>query len=264
MGYRYKGKIELIMENKKRQETDYRNSRNHKENLSASVLLTFTPKIEYLIYMLQKGIEPRYVYERLPGSKKYYIAPMKCFCDIPLGKVKNHMERYGYYGIGLKKSFLLEHRVTPVIYIHRNSKSFFGYREMKNLKFEDAPFLPLLKRYYGDDYYFKDGHDTPVRKRIHFYNEREWRFIPSSFKLNSIQKIDTIQEGVKLVTELNLKNPYQDEAIIPSSEEIEYIIIRKKKELDDFIDQLRKVYHGGEFQRILTKIIIADQILKDF
>lgn len=246
------------------QKSESKASRNHKENLSASVLFTFTPRLEYMIDMLKNGISPRYVYERLPGSKKYYIAPMKCFCDIPLGKVKNHMDRYGYYGIGLKKSFLLEHRVTPVIYIHRNSKSFFGYREMKNLKIEDAPFLPLLKRYYGDDYFFEDGHDTPVRKRIHFYNEREWRFIPISFKHKTIQKIETIKEGVKLVTELNLKNPYQNEAIIPSSEEIEYIIIHKKRELDDFIDQLTKIYRDAELQRILTKIIIADQILKDF
>jgi hypothetical protein len=252
------------MKTNKTQTSENNLSRNHKENLSASVLFTFTPRLEYMVDMLQNGISPRYVYERLPGSKKYYIAPMKCFCDIPLGKVKNHMNRYGYYGIGLKKSFLLEHRVTPVIYIHKNSKSFFAYREMKNIKFEDAPFLPLLKRYYGDDYYFEDGLDTPVRKRIHFYNEREWRFIPSSFKLNSIEKIDTIQEGVKLVSQLNFKNPYKDEAIMPSSDEIEYIIIRKKKELDDFIVQLRKVYRDGEFQRILTKIIIADQILKDF
>ena len=252
------------MGDKKSYKTEQREGQNHKENLSASVLFTFTPKIEYMADMLANGISPRYVYERLPGSKKYYIAPMKCFCDIPLGKVKNHMEKYGYYGIGLKKSFLLKHRVTPVIYIHKNSKSFFGNREMKRLKTEDAPFLPLLKRYYGDDYYFKDGENTPVRKRVNFYNEREWRFIPRSLNLNSIQKIDTIQEGVKLVADLNLKNPYHDESIILSSEEIEYIIIRKKKELDDFINQLTKIYRDGELQRILTKIIIADQILKDF
>lgn len=252
------------MGDKKRHKIEQREGQNYKENLSGSVLFTFTPKIEYMADMLANGIYPRYVYERLPGSKKYYIAPMKCFCDIPLGKVKNHMEKYGYYGIGLKKSFLLKHRVTPVIYIHKNSKSFFGNREMKRLKTEDAPFLPLLKRYYGDDYYFKDGENTPVRKRVNFYNEREWRFIPRSLNLKSIQKIDTIQEGVKLVADLNLENPYHDESIILSSEVIEYVIIRKKKELDDFIGQLTKIYRDGELQRILTKIIIADQILKDF
>ena len=97
---------------------------NHKENLSSSVLFTFTPKMEYMLDMIIKGIVPRYSYERLPGSKKNYIVPMKFFCDIPLGKVKNHMQRYGYYGIGLKKSFLQEHGATPVIYIHKNSDFF--------------------------------------------------------------------------------------------------------------------------------------------
>ena len=42
----------------------------HKENLSASVLFTFTPKLEYMLDMLNNGIVPRYVYERLPGTKR--------------------------------------------------------------------------------------------------------------------------------------------------------------------------------------------------
>lgn len=101
--------------------TDQRKGSNQKENLSASVLFTFITKLEHMTNMLKNGISPRYVYERLPGSNKYHIAPMKCFCDIPLGKVKFHMERYGYYGIGLKKSFLRKHGATPVLYVHSNS-----------------------------------------------------------------------------------------------------------------------------------------------
>jgi hypothetical protein len=98
------------MTSKKEKLTTTKSKLLYKENLLASVLFTFTSKIEY---MLHNGIVPRYVYERLPGTKCHYIAPMKCFCVRTLGKVKNHMERYGYYGIGLKKYFLQEHGTSP-------------------------------------------------------------------------------------------------------------------------------------------------------
>jgi hypothetical protein len=56
--------------------------------------------------MLRDGIKPRYVFERLPYKEYHYIVPVKCFCDIPLGKIKSHLEWFGNYGLGIKRSFL--------------------------------------------------------------------------------------------------------------------------------------------------------------
>ncbi len=252
------------MKNKKEESSKLIKKGNHKENLSSSVLFTFTPKMEYMFDMLHKGIVPRYVYERLPGSKKYYIAQMKCFCDIPLGKVKNHMERYGYYGIGLKKSFLQQHGVTPVIYIHKNSETYFGVKKMKGLKIEEAPFLPLLKRYYGDDYYFIEGIKEPIRKRIHFYDEREWRYIPKGFKQESSEKFNKISEGIRFASKMNANVSSLLQPLKLPTEAIEYIIISKKKELPETMNQLRKRFGRPEMELLFTKIIIAENILKDF
>ena len=57
------------------------------ENLSSDALFTFTSEIRYLISMLEQGIYPRYIYERIPIPNKtwYYTVAAKCFCDIPLG-----------------------------------------------------------------------------------------------------------------------------------------------------------------------------------
>ncbi|MEI7670094.1 MAG: abortive infection system antitoxin AbiGi family protein [Pseudomonadota bacterium] len=236
----------------------------HKENLSASVLFTFTPKMEYMLDMLKSGIVPRYVYERLPGTKRYYITPMKCFCDIPLGKVKNHMGRYGYYGIGVKKSFLQKNGTTPVIYIHKNSEPYFGIKEMKGMRMEEAPFLPLLKRYYGDDYYFSEGNDEPQLKRIHFYDEREWRYIPKGFKPETSIKFETIKDGLRHAYELNKRQVNKNAKLKLPIDAIEYIIINKKKELAPTLKELRKSYRGQELDLILTKIIIAENIINDF
>jgi hypothetical protein len=239
---------------------------NHKENLSSSVLFTFTPKMEYMLDMIGNGIVPRYSYERLPGSKKHYIVPMKCFCDIPLGKVKNHMQRYGYYGIGLKKSFLKDHGASPVIYIHKNSERFFGLRKMKGLSLDKSPFLPLLKRYFGDDYFFGKNPDDIQHKRIRFYDEREWRFIPK----NVIPEIDnnlmTIKEGLKFVREKNELTTFKATTPIkPSITDIEYIIIHKKKEISEVIEKLRILYgETKDWEVVLTKIVVAEQVLKDY
>jgi hypothetical protein len=213
--------------------------------------------------MINVGIFPRYVYERLPGSKSHYIAPMKCFCDIPLGKVKNHMSRYGHYGIGLKKTFLQKVGATPVIYIHEHSDSFFHLKKIKEISLQKYPYLPLLKRYFGDDFYFDDNNNS-MRKKIRFYDEREWRYFPSGFKLSSTDNLFTIEKGLRFVSEMNTKNPFKESPILLTDESIEYIIIQNKNELPDFINHLKVKFRRDDLDFILTKIIISKQILKDF
>jgi uncharacterized protein YcgL (UPF0745 family) len=252
------------MASKKEESTTFKANVRHKENLSASVLFTFTPKLKYMMEMLQIGIVPRYVYERLPGTKRYYITQMKCFCDIPLGKVKNHMERYGFYGIGIKKSYLQQNGATPVIYIHKDSEPYFNFKKMKGTKLEEAPFLTLLKRYLGSDYYFEEGVENPIHKHIHFYDEREWRFVPKGFNLETSTKFEKIQDGVKFANNLNKNLDLNRAAFKIPSEEVEYIIIRNKKDLNHVIKELREIFGLQDMDMMLTKIIIAENILKDF
>jgi len=264
MGYRFKRKIELIMINKKSQNTDQRNSRNHKENLSASVLFTFTPKIEYLMYMLQKGIVPRYSYERLPGSEKGYIAPMKCFCDIPLSKIKYHMERYGYYGIGLKKSFLRKQGATPVIYVHAKSILVKNIIKRNSSQIDYSSILPLLKRYDGDDYRFNNYNKLSSKKRIYFYDEQEWRYLPPNFNCGMSNPFKKIELGVSTANKMNRENPFFQNCFEIPPNAIEYIIINKNSELASLIESLKKIYKKSDIETILTKVQIADKILRDF
>lgn len=48
------------------------------------------------------------------------------------------------------------------------------------------------------------------------------------------------------------------------SEEVEYIIIRNKKDLAPVLKELREIFGPQEMDMMLTKIIIAENILKDF
>ena len=264
MGFRYQGKIKLNVDNKKNQKNNQRYSRNHKENLSASVLFTFTPKIEYLIYMLQKGIVPRYSYERLPGSEKGYIAPMKCFCDIPLSKVKYHMERYGYYGIGLKKSFLRKQGATPVIYVHAKSSLLKNVIKKNSSHIECSSILPLLKRYDGDDYTFDNYNKLSSKKRVYFYDEQEWRYLPPNFNCEMSVSFKKIELGVSKANKMNIENPFIQNCFEIPPSAIEYIIIYKNRDLDYLIETLKKIYKKTDIESILTKVHIAEKILRDF
>lgn len=234
------------------------------ENLSSSVLFTFTPKLDYLLTLLENGITPRFVCERLPGTKLSYVIPMKCFCDIPLGKIKRHIGRYGCYGLGIKKSFLQKIGVTPVIYVHQNSESFFKFKKTTTEELAKMPFLPLLKRYYGDDYYIDPETLKVERKRIRFYDEREWRFIPKGIKPDTTNQFQTIEEGALSVFKMNLDKNFEYPSIQIPFEEIEYIIIGKKKETAEMVKQLRLKFGRPEMERLIPKLISAESISKDF
>jgi hypothetical protein len=214
--------------------------------------------------MLQEGIVPRYAYERLPGTEKGYLAPMKCFCDIPLSKVKFHMERYGYFGVGLKKSFLRKQGATPVIYVHANSSILKNIIKRKPMSMEYFSILPLLKRYDGDDYRFDLNNKLSSKKRIYFYDEQEWRYVPLDFKCEIGVPFKKINLGVRKANKMNREKPYLENCIKIPPGEIEYIIINKNRELDSLIEALKKIYKKSDVESILTKVQIADKILKDF
>jgi hypothetical protein len=252
------------MKNKKVTSSANKPIRNHKENLSASVLFTFTPKIEYLLEMLQKGITPRYAYERLPGGEKGYIAPMKCFCDIPLSKVKFHMERYGYFGIGLKKSFLRKQGATPVIYVHSKSSILKDIIKRKPTPMQSSSILPLLKRYDGDDYRFDRDNKLSSKKRVYFYDEQEWRYLPPGFSCELSATFKNIKLGVQAAGKINFENTYIKNCIEIPPTAIEYIIINKNRELDSLIEALKQIYKKPDVDTILTKVQISDKILRDF
>lgn len=86
--------------------------------LSSNDLYHYTPKLEYLINILQNGFEHRLIIEDLPftGYKDdIFSAPglinskiklhAVCFCDIPFSLISEHVNEYGKYCIGLTKQW---------------------------------------------------------------------------------------------------------------------------------------------------------------
>ena len=75
--------------------------------LSSNTLIHLTDKKESLIGILKEGFKVKYCNEQISMKDGPISAafPMISFSDIPLSELHLHIESYGDYGIGLKKSW---------------------------------------------------------------------------------------------------------------------------------------------------------------
>ena len=217
--------------------------------------------------MLEHGIYPRYIYERLPISNKkwYYTVAAKCFCDIPLGKIKTHLNWFGNYGLGISKAFLKEKGVSPIMYIHTESHWILDALVKGGLdKLKTYPTLPFLKRHMGMDFKLEEEGAYTQSFRI-FYDEREWRYIPEDNDLETGDKIDLIKEGIENARKKNLTNPYIKSKIQISTNVIEYIIINNFAEFRDLRLSLKRIFpNNDDYDLMLSKVLIAERIVRDF
>ena len=182
--------------------------------ISANTLFHFTKK-NALLAILETGFRPSYCREQFnladPGDNTIpdlcYV-PMVCFCDIPLSQIEQHVKEYGEfgkgYGIGLSVEWGLENDISPVTYVpvrnteasqistsiytlHQNILSFLAFSigvpnagedqkvlpPYKRLLYQINPELLLLMAYLKP---YKGEQNGKPRK---FYDEKEWRYVPS-------------------------------------------------------------------------------------
>lgn len=257
-------------------------------NISSNCLFHFTPKLEYLINIFQQGFHPRYCFEDLKLNDNRAIRgynfgiPMTCFCDISLGQISNHISTYGNYGIGMKKDWGIRNRLNPIIYINKNSTiaeplSIMAECGLKLNKSEDKKaqvvggeimnsWSSLLM--YSKPYSGNFTHRGKVSKNVKFYNEREWRYIPTDgqntapFGTLSKEKMD--DEKI-----LNVENQrLYDHRLRFNPNDVNYIFVKEESEIHQMVKELRNI-KGNRFNAktvdILTsKILTTKQILEDF
>lgn len=162
-----------------------------------------------------------------------YLIPMVSFCDIPLSRVKDHVDYYcknetgviSAYGIGMKKDWGIRQGLNPLFYLNHNStilehfigvynslyanrNSFFakqsgiGYVYGDSVFFDKIPeedvklirVLALTKPYKGLQYRKLGGENFTERV---YYDEKEWRFLPKNAGLFAHWLIK-IDQGVEL------------------------------------------------------------------
>jgi hypothetical protein len=252
-----------------------------RETLSANTLFHYTKNLDRLESILIKEFYPRFCLEPLafhPTKPDREVAiPLVSFCDIPLSQIKNHVKLYGNYAIGLSKEWGLKKGITPVIYTHRGSplpKSIKMMVDKAKTASEESfweehlwTVSVYLKPYEGK-LWRKDKYVDGIR----FYDEREWRYVPT-FEQASAAGFDAgpvlskkeffdanrVEEGNEKLQQCRLGFTPKD---------IKYLIVKTERELSDFVMRVRQIkeakYPPEDIEVLVTRIISMEQIEQDF
>lgn len=93
-------------------------------NSHTSTLFHYTKSIKSLLSIIQEGFRYSYSKESI-GNKDFIGVPMISFCDIPISRSVEHMNKYGRYAIGIDKDYIIEQtasNVAPVTYYLNNNQ----------------------------------------------------------------------------------------------------------------------------------------------
>lgn len=220
-------------------------------NLSSYTLSHFTSSLHNLESILKQGLEYHTIAEKIPGRKFAYYVDCICFCNIPLSQIGEHLRWYGYYGVGIKRSFLKESGCSPVLYAHSNSPFFpKGNSLVAKKAYESMLVTGFIKRDMGKQ--VPKGKRKAVTKV--FSDEKEWRIIKGTPR---VYQVDNLSEMYAL-KQCHISN----QPIIISPNEIEYIIV-PNDDYQAFYAWLTTTFPMS-YVDYLPKILTAQQILRDF
>lgn len=243
--------------------------------ISTNSIIHYTSSYGNLKSILKVGFRLKYCLEKIELGKTNSIAahPMVSFCDIPLSESTQHFAAYGKYGIGLSKSWAIANGVNPVIYIDKNSLIAACIAELilerrkkeTNLTFEQKNHILQIKSYaknYTGELKRKSFKNTNYR----FYDEREWRIVPSKDVLmDQLFSVDGNEYRSKK-DEYNQKISHIRIKFKPN--DISYIIVKDTKKIPSMTDFLRATYSGvctaDELDILFSKICSTEQIIADY
>ncbi len=250
--------------------------------LSPDSLFHFTPSLDNLLSILKNTFYPRYCYEDFdlvdsPPQRFCDVAfPMVCFCDIPLSQLSVHINTYGSYGLGLAKEWGIRKGLNPVIYFSKNSLL------AKNIEILTDVFVwqndPLASAFGETMFYFKPYKGTfyrggrAVKSNVRFYDEHEWRYVPSGKTLRSQKnygflQLESYQDSSSLA-QANKELEAQEHRLTFSPNDIKYVIVKEEKEINKMVNALREIkskrYDPDTIDRLISRIITSKQIRSDF
>lgn len=243
-------------------------------SLSSNSLIHLTTLKESLIGILKEDFKLKYCLENLitPNGNLNYAIPMISFCDIPMSEIKDHISKYGSYGIGLTREWGQRNNLNPVFYVDKNSAVGKGYyeafydlflstkRKISQLSKTEIKLVDVMR--YMKNYEADLERDGDIQHNYRYADEKEWRYVP---KEDETQIIFTKTNYLSRKHIVN--NAASSLRLHFEPKDIKYIIIKHDNEITEFIDVLRKSkgkYSYDEVDRLTTRIITTEQILSDF
>ncbi|WP_051891120.1 abortive infection system antitoxin AbiGi family protein [Chryseobacterium sp. JM1] len=251
--------------------------------LSSNSLIHFTNKLANLKGILKDNFKLRYCREIIRSDTKRYdfLVPMVSFCDIPFSQIEKHIQSYGNYGIGLKKSWAEKNGLNPVLYTDINSnlsKNFFDHLLIKIKNGDDdkkISKLTLEEKYVFDIFRYIKNYQGKLERsgkkiieNYRFSDEREWRYVlnleSEALMFANLKKV--IHEDVSIFKQL-VNDEIENERLNFEPEDINYIIIKNESERNDIIRTLENIkgkYPMEQVKRLTSRIISTEQIKSDF
>ena len=237
-------------------------------------MIHFTPQIDFLKGILTDGFKVKYCVEDnvVRSGKISGAIPMISFCDIPLSEIKNHISKYGSYGIGLKKDWAIKNNLNPVLYLECNSllgdslrSAMIEYTKKDGDKKRTETQIKLMDvaRYIKN--YQRDLTRNGIEyKDYRFYDEREWRYVPDLYHEPIVVTLKQYSNPAKkkelneLAAKIILKFQPND---------ISYIFLNEDNEISEFIEFIRKCFKKFPLEEVdilITRIMTVKQIYNDF
>lgn len=247
-------------------------------NPKASSLFHFTKTENNLFNILSSGFWPRYCLEDIEwqGFEDYeFVAfPMVCFCDIPLGRIVEHTEFYGSYGIGLTKQWATENGLNPVIYVSPNSALTqslvetinFAADSVENLKPEDpSPQLDACR--------YLVSHAKPTKGKVldgknhlerAFYQESEWRYIPQNNNvLTHLNRAECDDQDTIDIANYKSK---KEASLKFKAKDVSFIFVPKDTDIPNVIKYMQAElghYSNNDLLILFSRIISVETINQD-
>jgi hypothetical protein len=244
----------------------------------ASSLFHFTRKINTILKIIEgKSLRASLNLESVKNffpDKKYIATPMVCFCDIPLKFISdNHTKRYGGYGLGFKKSWGIQKKVSPILYRLENSdfSNSFSNSALEINKIIEK--LELEASLSGQDFselrdvqymlsslnshsenmagFVKSYEELFQNKPRNNYLDREWRWVPENTK-KEFHESDN-QAYRDSLNKKYLRNP---DFLKFSIEDLSYLIVKQPKDIGRLINKIRRLKLTEEEKFILSQKII--------
>jgi hypothetical protein len=252
--------------------------------ISANTLFHFTDNMDNLLSILERTFRPHYcledytVFGNAREDSLEIAVPLISFCDIPLFSVRTHIRTYGHYGIGMTKQWGMRYHMSPVIYTYRQSHlrqylartlEFASNRNpdpSDDLSDKVERTLDMVSSHvkpYEGRMWRRGSYIEPVR----FYDEREWRFVPSaqSHALPaSLTKAEFFNEQYRDSVNRRLMQGFRLEF---QPDDIRYIILDHETDILPMIraiEDIKGLYPPDTVKLLTTRIITVDQILSDF
>jgi hypothetical protein len=256
-------------------------------------LYHFTTEFDGLLRIFNEGIKPQYSLEDMSFleddsegnsmNTKFMAFPMFSLCDIPYERLSGadslHRERYGKYGIGIKKEWAITQHIDTVHYTHNGTTV---SKWITNLHKMFRKVLPMIRAASPQGINDYDIYDLFLNTYHHlfyammlcksyskddsvFYDEKEWRYLPDVGNINKylIHRNEYTEE---FKNERNVQqkqreiNKMIDLTLEFSVDDITHIFLENEDQKDLFVSKLNAAYSEGDIEKIRNLMVFDGQV----